>query len=243
MWLSVIVFASLLLASTLAYVLFGWRRSPLAQKAMYVVGASALASGILAGLWVFHLIVSIQSNSSNEPSSAPSARVAIPGGTETHGGGEETEVGSDDATKIRRIGVFALTDKGLVELSCYGSQARTNNFNVETYGFKFADRSCVPTAHTVNAFFLNLPGANISEAKIFGLPDLDATWLIPGGMSLSGPAPTDPTALTAEVENVRGTIFKIYPKHLAEIRSHFIALVVPMPLGTPDRMYAVALSD
>jgi hypothetical protein len=162
--------------------------------------------------------------------------------TEAHGRSEGTEVGSDDAAKIRRIGVFALTDKGLVELSCYGSEARPN-FLVERYSFKFAKQSCVPTAHTVNAFFLNLPGANIPEAKTFSLPDLDATWGIPGGMSLSGPAPSDPTALTTEVENIRGTIFKIYPQHLAETRSRFIALVVSMPLGTPDRMYAVELSD
>jgi hypothetical protein len=83
MWPSVIVFASLLLASTLAYVLFGWRRSPLAQKAMYVVGASAFAAGLFVGIWTFHLFSGTRFEPEHSASSPPSAEPSAEGGGTT----------------------------------------------------------------------------------------------------------------------------------------------------------------
>lgn len=78
MWSVLIVSASSVLAATLLYVLFGWRRAPWAQKAMYVVAASSFTSGLFAGIWTLHLVMGMPPNSNHSDLGSRPAAVTTP---------------------------------------------------------------------------------------------------------------------------------------------------------------------
>ena len=66
---------------------------------------------------------------------------------------------------------------------------------------------------------------------LFRSVDLDAHWT-------EGGAATDPQPLKDTIQ-LRGNVFRIESPEFGAARRGFIAVVVRMPFGTPDRMYAV----
>lgn len=83
-WNVIIAVALLLVAISCLYVLVGWRKAPLAQKRMYVLVASGFASGLLVGIWSFHLYSGRQPEPEHTASSPPSAVPSTgPGGQES----------------------------------------------------------------------------------------------------------------------------------------------------------------
>jgi hypothetical protein len=54
-WNAAITVAAASLLFTVGYVLIRWRRSPSALRGMFVVGGACLLSGLLGGVWLFHL--------------------------------------------------------------------------------------------------------------------------------------------------------------------------------------------
>ena len=89
----------------------------------------------------------------------------------------------------QRIGVFADTNGGIIELAVYGSESTSDSImDGLTEGFAFPQGHALPIATSVKTIYINLPEAHIEEAKVFFLPNLDVRWH-PQGHSDRDPQP------------------------------------------------------
>ncbi|HVR11503.1 MAG TPA: hypothetical protein VMW75_25895 [Thermoanaerobaculia bacterium] len=137
-----------------------------------------------------------------------------------------------------RIGVFAETNAGLVELTVYGSETEADSFTQGvTAGFSFPQGQSVPTATSVKRFYVNLPDTRIEEAKIYILRDLNARWHLQGHME------RDPQPVATRLSKTEGGVYELTSDQLQANGPGYVALWIKMPLGVPDRLYVVQLSE
>ena len=80
-WLCTIIVAAVLLVGGALYICLGWRRSPRAYRAMFVLAACYFVAGSMVGAWVLHLLEPRPTISPTQvavPSAEPSASSVVP---------------------------------------------------------------------------------------------------------------------------------------------------------------------
>src|SRR5271165_4947643 len=75
-------------------------------------------------------------------------------------------LGCEKAPEPQKIGVFASTNRGLLELTTYGEQVSMTRYS-------FHELHNVPTASKIVSFYVNMPDSKITSSKIFWLAKLD----------------------------------------------------------------------
>ena len=134
-----------------------------------------------------------------------------------------------------RIGVFAETSAGLIELRPYGKQTTTASSSDEmSVVFRFP--GAVPSASRCNSFLVHVPEGNMADAALFWLTDLGAKF------NLEVKRKSDQTALVTRVEQVGdGDVYRVTSPGLMGKARGYAALLLPMPVGSANRLYAVRL--
>lgn len=127
----------------------------------------------------------------------------------------------------QNIGVFANTDKGLIELTDYAEQQRRG-------GYKWAGDRLSPV-HRVDLFYVNLPNIEIISSKIF--------WLPPEETNIDSDFEKTHMPLKIEIKNIKNNLYKILSTELKEKKAGLAALKIVMPLGTPDRIYVMQIAE
>jgi hypothetical protein len=130
-----------------------------------------------------------------------------------------------------RPGVYIQTAEQLVDVPNYGTYSLDPFSQQVTFRF---DHS-IPQVSGPIAFVTNIPGAPMSEAKVYVVPSLSAGLWHKG---LTPPGDTKP--LESSADAVEGSIYRV-TSELPNPATGFLCLWVKMPSGTDDRMYAVQL--
>jgi hemin uptake protein HemP len=134
------------------------------------------------------------------------------------------------------IGVWASTDSGLVQLQSYGIEEVRDSFTEGlTSTFHFDDANQLPGAASVKAFFVNMPDAKVTESKLYALSRLSARW------HEQIKSPSDPRPLPASMQIVEGSLYRIASERLEPLASGYAAIHISMPMGIPDRLYAIKI--
>jgi hypothetical protein len=123
----------------------------------------------------------------------------------------------------QKIGVFADTNSGLLELTAYGEQAGRTTYT-------FRQITGVPNVQRINRFFVNMPDTKITNSKLYWLLDLPARV-----------QETELPPLKIDIESVQGNMYSIVCSELEGKKGGVAVLKIGMPSGTPDRMYPVRL--
>jgi hypothetical protein len=121
------------------------------------------------------------------------------------------------------VGVFAETDHGLVPLSAFGLKLSS------TLPVRNTPMS-VPNVGPVTQFVINVPNTRAADAKVYWVPNLNLIFA-----NNIEPLPVE-TAAGSHGETT------LTCSSLAGHTNGYAALVLKMPEGSLDRMYAVALS-
>jgi hypothetical protein len=129
-----------------------------------------------------------------------------------------------DTPDASKLGVFASTSDGIKELTIYGEQSGMHTF-------KLPEIYSAPTVAKVKAFYLNMPDTKVMNSKIF--------WLPASRQSLDEESSS---ALPIQIESVKGNMYKALSPELNTRQGGVLLFKVGMPLGTPDRLYAIKLS-
>lgn len=139
---------------------------------------------------------------------------------------------ADEYPNPQKIGVFADTDSGLIELTVRGQFDR--HPLSERYRITLPSRRGVPTVDEVHAFFVNMPNALITESRVYYLPNLRASWGIQRSAS-------DPTPARIDLLRIEEDVFKIVLKEKPPAGVRYVALFLTMPMGVEDRFYPVQI--
>jgi len=123
----------------------------------------------------------------------------------------------------QKIGVFADTNSGLLELTAYGEQAGRTTYT-------FRQITGVPNVQRINRFFVNMPDTKITDSKLYWLLGLPARF-----------EETTQEPLKIDIESMQGNMYSIVCSELEGKKGGVALLKIGMPLGTPDRMYPVRL--
>ena len=134
-------------------------------------------------------------------------------------------LGCETTPDPQKIGVFAATNRGLLELTPYGAQNGMSSYDLR----KLQE---VPAVAKVTQFYVNMPDSKITESKMFWLTKLDKEFDEKGLSSLN-----------ASIETGKNNVYRIKCAELAGKKGGYILLKISMPLGTPDRMYAIQLTE
>jgi hypothetical protein len=128
------------------------------------------------------------------------------------------------AEQVRHIGVYAQTSSGALELTTYGVEEHQDSLMDGTsLAFRFSDTDT--QSARASAFLVNMPDAVIAESKAYVLPDPRAArWY-------TGRNKKTPVPVTASIENVAGTIYKVTPGQIPPDATGFLCLLVKMPAG------------
>jgi hypothetical protein len=128
------------------------------------------------------------------------------------------------ANQVKNLGVYASTGTELIEVSAYGEE--------QLAGFWFKDAA--PKVPSVAYFLVNMPNADIGDSKIFWMYDLQtaAKWSDEEMATRSGPK-----LVKTNIEGIGHGLYKITPTEKQS--AGFICLLLKMPPGVPDRLYAV----
>jgi hypothetical protein len=121
----------------------------------------------------------------------------------------------------KRLGIFADTERGLIELTSYGEE-----IGIDTYR---APKLEFPNAHEVRALFMNMPDTNISSAQLLWAESLRDS-LREG----------DTSHLSMQTEVVEGSLYRIQIQNQPNTTGILI-LKVGMPMGTADRIYPIKI--
>ena len=125
----------------------------------------------------------------------------------------------------QKVGVFASTNHGLVELTAYGKQNGMHSYSLK-------DLLEIPKAPKLGRFYVNMPDSAITEVKVFWLPRLEKNFDEEGH-----------TPLDATIESGTGKMYLISCATLSDKHEGYALLKVPMPLGVADRAYIVQLTN
>lgn len=109
-------------------------------------------------------------------------------------------VGCETAPDPQKIGVFASTNHGLVELTVYGEQEGMTSYDVRKL-------KQAPTAAKVSQFYVNMPDSQITNSKLFWLTKLD------NELNEEGLPP-----LNASIEVAKGNMYRIKCAQMEEKR-------------------------
>ena len=125
-----------------------------------------------------------------------------------------------------KLGVFAETGTGFVELTSFGEQNGIQTYNLET-----APPPIV--GGTVKSYLINLPDVKIANSKVFWTSTLDKFFDEKNARIIG-------SSLESASDNNR---YKISITDGNIPQSGYALLKVGMPLGTPDRMYIVQIGN
>jgi hypothetical protein len=225
-----VIVASAILAVTFAYIALRWRKSPKVFKAMNVVAGASAVAGVLAGLWVGGIAHEWS------PFHKGTRGSASTGASDSGSVAPGPEEGSTRIPDLKgRIGVFAVSNsQEVVEVPCYGSSESIYGWRHFTFkaGKNLSSADCVPRIPDLLEFLVNLPAADVASSQVYAFDHPEsAKW---GPEAAAG----DPEPLK-DTKQLLGNITKIESEDFRRVRQKYIALVVRMPLGTPDRMYVV----
>jgi hypothetical protein len=134
-------------------------------------------------------------------------------------------LGCESAPDPQKVGVFASTNHGLVELTVYGEQDGMTSYDLS----KLQD---APTVGKVEQFYVNMPDSKITNSKMFWLATPDKKFNEEGKASLN-----------ASIEIGKNGVYRIKCADLEGKKAGYILLKISMPLGTADRMYVIRLSE
>jgi hypothetical protein len=134
-------------------------------------------------------------------------------------------LGCETTPDPQKIGVFASTNRGLLELTAYGEQNGMTSYDLR----KLQE---VPAVAKVARFYVNMPDSKITNSKIFWLTTLDKDFDEKGRPSLS-----------TSIETGKNNVYRITCADLMGKKNGYVLLKVSMPLGTPDRMYIIQLTE
>jgi hypothetical protein len=134
-------------------------------------------------------------------------------------------LGCETSPDPQKIGVFASTNRGLLELTAYGEQNGMTSYDLR----KLQE---APTVAKVARFYVNMPDSKITNSKIFWLTKLDKYFDEKGQPHLN-----------ASVEAGKNNVYRITCAELESKKGGYVLLKISMPLGTPDRMYGIQLTE
>lgn len=139
------------------------------------------------------------------------------------------------AIQAKNLGVYAQIGNQLTELP-YGEEER-RGFDGHRKGFRFAEPILIAPPDT--SFILNLPDAKISDSKIFKLPDAKtATWHVFESEDVDH---VDPRPVKSTIEPLGNGLYRVKPTEEASQSTPFLCLWISMPMGSPDRLYALQI--
>lgn len=133
-------------------------------------------------------------------------------------------LGCETTPEPQKVGVFAATNHGLLELTTYGKQIGENVYSLSSL-------SEIPKTSKVERFYVNMPGSTITEVKVFWLTTLDKNF-----------DDRNQTPLDASIETGKGNVYRINCAGLSDKKGGYVLLKVPMPLGVADRAYVVQVT-
>jgi hypothetical protein len=138
-------------------------------------------------------------------------------------------------SETKALGVYALSGGQVSEPLSGGQEEYRDPFN-QTYGFKFTDP--IPTAKADASFIVNLPNADVSESKLYTLQNPGAAvWHIDPAYQGKNPHP-----IKATIEPITSGIYKVTPTDESSETGMYLCIEINMPLGTPDRFYALQIT-
>lgn len=132
---------------------------------------------------------------------------------------------TQETPDAKRLGVYADTDHGVIELAVFGEQIEMTSYSVPNL-------NSVPKAGYVKAFFVNLPDIKVSNCRIY--------WVD----SLADRLHEDKaTAEAATIESVEGSMYKLSIPQFSDRTGGYLLFKVGMAFGTADRIYPVKLGE
>jgi hypothetical protein len=138
------------------------------------------------------------------------------------------------AEQAKALGVYVLAPDALREVGVFGVE--DHDIFAETMTFKFTE--AVPKVKDARYFVVNMPNANITDSKVFWLTDFkNSKW------HYSNPNDEqDPKPMKSSTEPLTNGLYKVSPADVPAGQPGFLCLLLKMPMGTPDRMYAIEIS-
>jgi len=125
----------------------------------------------------------------------------------------------------QKIGVFADTNKGLLEIKSYGEQTGMHSYNL-------AKVSNPLKVSRVRVFYVNMPDIEITNSELFWVSSLERDF-----------KEVESTPLKIDMENTKNNMYKILCPELKSKKGGYAVLKIGMPLGTADRMYPVQIAE
>ena len=134
-------------------------------------------------------------------------------------------LGCKTTPEPQKVGVFASTNHGLLELTTYGKQTGENVYSLNNLPE-------IPKASKIIRFYVNMPGSTITEVKVFWVTTLDKNF-----------DERNQTPLDASIESGKSSVYLINCAALSDKKSGYVLLKVPMPLGVADRAYVAQVTE
>ena len=131
---------------------------------------------------------------------------------------------SQEPAAPTKLGVFAETPTGFIELATYAEPAQNGNYS-------FPNLRHSPSSQSIRAFYINRPNLAITNAKVFGVADvrftIHADRQPPLPIQTACPAPDS---------------YKIKCPNLSRQQAGFGLLKITPP-NAAERMYVIKLGD
>lgn len=134
-------------------------------------------------------------------------------------------LGCETTPPPQKVGVFASTSHGLLELTAYGKQTGENVYSLNNLGE-------IPKASKIGRFYVNMPGSTITEVKVFWLTKLDKEF-----------DERSQSPLDASIESGKDNVYRVNCSGLGDEKGGYALLKLPMPLGVADRVYLVQIGE
>lgn len=136
------------------------------------------------------------------------------------------------AEQAKTLGVYVGGSGELREIPSFGSEQQDVLSETEAYVFEGG----LPSFAELPRFVVvNMPKADISESRLYWLDDIKkARWHY-----YHANDPRDPKPLQTHTEPLVQGLYKVTPTEGVPATHGYLAMLVKMPLGTPDRLYAV----
>lgn len=137
------------------------------------------------------------------------------------------------AEQAKTLGVYVSASDALHQVGVFGVE--DHDVLSETMTFKFSE--AIPKVKDTRYFVVNMPNANITDSKVFFLPDLKTSkWHY-----FNPTDDRDPKPIKSSTEPLTTGLYKVALAEGATGQHGFLCLWLKMPPGTPDRMYAVEI--
>jgi hypothetical protein len=134
-------------------------------------------------------------------------------------------LGCESTPDPQKIGVFASTNHGLMELTTYGEQNGMTSFELRKL-------HVVPKAAKVTQFYVNMPDSTITELKIFWVTKLSDEF-----------DEKDQSPLNVSIETGKNNVYRIKCADLMGKTNGFALVKLSMPMGVSDRVYVIQITE